>query len=61
MPDQPFFDAVADHTAHEIVARYAGDCAHAQALKDAIARLARAGLEASVQLFEQKHGTEKAP
>ena len=55
MQPQPFLDAIARRTAREIVERYAADCAHAPALADAIARLARAGLEAHRQLFEQNH------
>ena len=55
MPHPPPLDALAQRTAQEIVARHASDCGNAPALRNAIARLARAALQAQVLLFELAH------
>ena len=49
--NERFLDAVARRTATEIVERYAGD---PDALRAAIARLARQGLEGHLRQFEQQ-------
>lgn len=50
MPNESLLDALAQRTAADIVDRHAGDC---RALIDAIARIVRCGLEASVLLWKQ--------
>jgi hypothetical protein len=50
--NQPHVDAIARYTAHEILRRHAPDCLNRPGLSEAIARLARLGLEAHVRLYQ---------
>jgi hypothetical protein len=48
----PALDAIARDTAQDILIRHAPDCLHRPGLRDAIARLARLGLEAAARLYQ---------
>jgi hypothetical protein len=47
-------DDFAARTAQDILERHAPDCLHRHALRDAIARLARLGLEGHLRLFQTR-------
>jgi hypothetical protein len=54
-------DAIAWETAADILRRHAPDCLHRPGLHEAIAHLARLGLEGHLQLYqlgEQEQGAE---
>ena len=52
MTNESLLDALAHNSAVAIVERHAGDVRNKEALVEAIARLARLGLEGHVRLFE---------
>ena len=52
MTNESLLDALAHNSAVAIVERHAGDVRDKEALVEAIARLARLGLEGHVRLFE---------
>jgi len=51
----PTLDDFAQQTALDILQRHAPDCLNRSALRDAIAKLARQGIEGHVQLFQMQH------
>jgi ABC-type ATPase with predicted acetyltransferase domain len=57
----PTLDDFAQQTAVDILQRHAPDCLNRPALRDAIARLARQGIEGHVQLFQMLHQQAEGP
>ncbi len=53
--NDPTLDQLARHTARDILKRHAPDCLDRQPLVEAIARLARLGLEGHVRLYQMQH------
>ncbi len=53
--DDPTLDDLSRRTARDILKRHAPDCLDRQPLIQAIARLARLGLEGHVRLYQTQH------
>jgi hypothetical protein len=53
--NDPTLDDIARYTAEDILTRHAPDCLKRPALIEAIARLARLGLEGHLRLYQARH------
>jgi len=60
MKDEPTIQQIAQDTAKDILRRYAPDCIDRAALRDAIASLARQGIENSVRLYRMQQQQQPA-
>lgn len=60
MTNESLLDALAHDSAVAIVERHGGDVCNRDALVEAIARLARLGLEGHVRLFELQQSESRA-
>lgn len=52
--NEPNIDRIAQETARDILERHAPDCLQRAELRQAIARLARHGIESSVRLYQMQ-------